>query len=94
MGRYGVKKFSSAAKTLKKSFPKMRKVKNIAIFLVILWNREAVATKKFIFSLFGGIKIDFREGNRVLGGQPMGIFPVPFPFPMCACLSVSLFVRI
>ena len=51
----------------------MRKLKNIAIFLVILWNREAVATKKFIFSLFGGIKIDFREGNRVLGGQPMGI---------------------
>ena len=75
MGRDGVKKFSSAAKTLKKSFPKMRKVKNIAIFLVILWNRdrEAVATKNFMFFLLGGIKFHCREGDCVLGGQPMGM---------------------
>ena len=47
--------------------------------------------ENFIFSLFfpyltnWGVKFCLREGDCVLGGQPMGI-PTPYPSP-CPCVT-------
>ena len=37
--------------------------------------------EKFSSSAIGGVKNCLREGDYVLGGQPMGIPPFPLPLP-------------
>ena len=69
----------------------MRKVKNSAIFLVILWNREAVATKKYFFLYWEGSNFTIGRPEPCFGGSAYGHLPRTLPLPH-VCLSVCFSV--
>ena len=94
MGREGVKrkKIVCGRHLKKKSFPKMRKGENITIFSSGFVEHGGGSHENFHFSSIGGVKFCLREGDCVLGGQLMGIPPVPLPLPMCGGYPYHMFV--
>ena len=55
-----------------------------AKILMSLLHQGGVSPENFSFSAIGGVKICLREGDCVLGRQPMGIPPFPLPLPIYA----------
>ncbi len=82
--RVNKKKFFCGRHLKKKSFSKMRKVNNIAIFLLLSWNREGVATFLY-FSLLGGSNFALGRGTVFWGVSLWASPPNPSPGP---CVTV------
>ena len=63
----------------------MKKVKKSSYFSPVFVRQGGGSNGKIHFFPIEGVKFCLREGDCVLGGQPMGIPPYPSP---CPCVTI------